>query len=378
MTIDSQTTDSRPAGAHDRERHGHGLDVVGVTKRYPGAARPAVDDVSLSIGAGEFLTLLGPSGSGKSTLLSMIAGFTRLDSGSIAVNGEDISGLKPHKRNLGIVFQQYALFPHMTVAANVAYALRQRRVPAGEITRRVAEALDLVRLGHLAQRLPAQLSGGEQQRVALARAVVYEPRALLLDEPLSALDKKLRTELQSGIAEMHRTLGMTFVFVTHDQDEALSLSDRIAVFNAGRIEQVGTPRELYEEPASLFVAEFLGESNTFAGDVRAGVFETAGARLRLTDKQATGVSGSAPRSLLVRPERITLRPVADDPAGGLNSLRARVEGIVYAGDHSRVALTFDGGTTGSAVVPAAAPLLVMPGATVVACWEPEHQAVVAH
>lgn len=373
MTIASQTIDTQV-----RTNHGHGLDILGVTKRYPGAARPAVDDVSLSIGAGEFLTLLGPSGSGKSTLLSMIAGFARLDSGSIAVNGEDISGLKPHKRNLGIVFQQYALFPHMTVAANVAYALRQRRVPAGDIKKQVAEALDLVRLGHLAQRLPSQLSGGEQQRVALARAVVYEPRALLLDEPLSALDKKLRTELQSGIAEMHKTLGMTFVFVTHDQDEALSLSDRIAVFNAGRIEQVGTPRELYEEPASLFVAEFLGESNTFAGDVRAGVFETAGARLRLTDKQATGAGGTSPCSLLVRPERITLRSAGDDPAGGLNRLPARVDGIVYAGDHSRVGLTFDGGTTGSAVVPAAEPLLVRPGATVLACWQPEHQAVVAH
>jgi putative spermidine/putrescine transport system ATP-binding protein len=372
MTIASQ-----PLTSSSRSEHGHGLDVVGVTKRYPGTVRPAVDDVTLSVGAGEFLTLLGPSGSGKSTLLSMIAGFTRLDSGSISVNGEDISGLKPHKRNLGIVFQQYALFPHMTVAANVGYALRQRRVPAGEITRRVAEALDLVRLGHLAQRLPSQLSGGEQQRVALARAVVYEPRALLLDEPLSALDKKLRTELQAGIADMHQTLGMTFVFVTHDQDEALSLSDRIAVFNAGRIEQVGTPRELYEEPASLFVAEFLGESNTFAGDVRGGAFETAGARLVLTEGQAAGTGGASPCSLLVRPERITLHPTSE-AGDARNSLPATVRSITYAGDHTRVALDFEGGPTGSAVVPASEPLSVEPGATVLARWAPEHQAVVAH
>jgi putative spermidine/putrescine transport system ATP-binding protein len=354
----------------------HGLEISGVSKRYPGAAKPAVDGVSLRVNPGEFLTLLGPSGSGKSTLLSMIAGFTPPDAGTIAVNGEDVSGLKPHKRNLGVVFQQYALFPHMTVAKNVAYPLRQRKASPDDVDAKVRAVLDLVRLGHLADRLPAQLSGGEQQRVALARAVVYEPRILLLDEPLSALDKKLRTELQTGIARMHKVLGMTFVFVTHDQDEALSLSDRIAVFNAGRIEQVGTPRELYEEPASLFVAEFLGESNVFAGQVGGDVFETPGSRLRMTSQQlASQVSEG---SLIVRPERVSVRPGADLVPSGHNHVPAVVESIVYAGDHSRISLRFADGSEGSALLSVSDPLVVRPGEAVVGSWSPEHQVVVAH
>lgn len=359
-----------------RAGNGHGLDITGVSKRYPGATELAVDDVTLHVKPGEFLTLLGPSGSGKSTLLSMIAGFTPLNTGSIAVNGEDIGGLKPHKRNLGVVFQQYALFPHMTVAKNVAYPLRQRGVPAAEIDAKVRAVLELVRLESLADRLPAQLSGGQQQRVALARAVVYEPRVLLLDEPLSALDKKLRTELQIGIARMHKVLGMTFVFVTHDQDEALSLSDRIAVFNAGRIEQVGSPRELYEEPESLFVAEFLGESNTFAGEVRGDVFETAGARMRLTPHQVA--KQVTVGSLVVRPERISVRRTPEDVASGHNQAPATVEAIVYAGDHSRISLRFGNGAEGSALLPVSDPLIVKPGEAVVASWSPEHQVVVAH
>jgi putative spermidine/putrescine transport system ATP-binding protein len=363
--------------AHEpRGGNGHGLDIAGVSKRYPGATTHAVSDANLSVAPGEFLTLLGPSGSGKSTLLSMIAGFTTPDTGTISVNGEDISGLKPHKRNLGIVFQQYALFPHMTVAKNVAYPLRQRGMSGAEIETKVRAVLDMVRLGHLADRLPTQLSGGEQQRVALARAVVYEPRVLLLDEPLSALDKKLRTELQAGISRMHKVLGMTFVFVTHDQDEALSLSDRIAVFNAGRIEQVGTPRELYEEPASLFVAEFLGESNTFAGRIAGEVFEAAGSRLRLTPRQVE--QQLAESTLIVRPERVIVRSGPEQVPAGHNHVPAVVEAVVYAGDHSRIALRFAGDVEGSALLPASEPLDVKPGEAVVGSWDPQHQVVVPH
>ncbi|MCL3816958.1 ABC transporter ATP-binding protein [Aeromicrobium wangtongii] len=359
-----------------RAGSGHGLDIEGVSKRYPGAATSAVNDATLHVAPGEFLTLLGPSGSGKSTLLSMIAGFTSPDSGSIAVNGEQINGLKPHKRNLGIVFQQYALFPHMTVAKNVAYPLRQRGTSPAQVDAKVREVLEMVRLGHLADRLPTQLSGGEQQRVALARAVVYEPRVLLLDEPLSALDKKLRTELQAGISRMHKMLGMTFVFVTHDQDEALSLSDRIAVFNAGHIEQVGTPRELYEEPASLFVAEFLGESNTLAGTADADVFVTSGARLRLTPRQAERQLSES--TLIVRPERLTVQPSTAQVTAGHNQVPAVVESIVYAGDHSRIILKLAGDSEGSALLPASKPLDVRPGEAVIASWNPEHQVVVPH
>ncbi|MCW2858241.1 MAG: transporter ATP-binding protein, partial [Marmoricola sp.] len=207
---------SRPTTVTD----GHGIRIDGVSKIYPGTSRPAADDISLDIAPGEFMTFLGPSGSGKTTMLSMISGFTSLSSGTISIDGQDISRLKPHKRDLGVVFQQYALFPHLTVAKNVAFPLEQRKVGKAEIARRVRETLELVGLEAFADRLPKQLSGGQQQRVALARAVVYSPRALLMDEPLGALDKKLRDQLQREIARMHRELGMTFVFVTHDQQEA--------------------------------------------------------------------------------------------------------------------------------------------------------------
>lgn len=251
------------SGAVASSRTGAAVRLHGLTKRYAG--RAAVDEVSLDIEVGEFMTFLGPSGSGKTTTLNMIAGFTRATEGSITVDDTNVADLPPHRRDLGMVFQHYALFPHMSVAKNVAFPLEQRKVSKPEIARRVTEALRMVQLDSMADRLPSGLSGGQQQRVALARAVVFNPRVLLMDEPLGALDKKLREQLQTEISRMHRELGITFVFVTHDQEEALALSDRIAVFNDGRIEQVGTPEELYERPATLFVAQFLGESNVFPG-----------------------------------------------------------------------------------------------------------------
>ncbi|HEY3470156.1 MAG TPA: ABC transporter ATP-binding protein [Amycolatopsis sp.] len=327
-----------------------GITTAHVTKAYPGVDRPAVDDVSLHIADGEFMTFLGPSGSGKTTMLSMIAGFTPLSAGSITVDGREISRLKPHRRNLGVVFQQYALFPHMTVARNVAFGLARRGRPSAEIDRRVAEVLEMVDLTAVADRFPRQLSGGQQQRVALARAVVYEPRALLMDEPLGALDKKLRDQLQREIARMHRELGMTFLFVTHDQQEALTLSDRIAVFNHGRVEQIGTPEDLYERPETLFVAQFIGESNS----------------LRLTPGEVT----------IVRPERVTLHPGAETVPSGHQRAGATVTDVVYVGDHTRVWLRYADGARGCAILPAGAVHDHRPGLEVAVAWHPEHQAVV--
>ncbi len=319
---------SDPAGATIR--------VEALTKTFPGAPSPAVDAVDLDVAAGEFMTLLGPSGSGKTTTLNMIAGFEEVTAGRILLDDTDIARLPAYRRNLGMVFQSYALFPHMTAAQNIAFPLRQRKVGKAEIARRVAEALELVHLGGHADRLPGQLSGGQQQRVALARAVVFSPRALLLDEPLGALDKKLRESLQLEISRLHSELGITFVFVTHDQEEALALSDRIAVFRDGRIEQVGTPSELYETPASRFVATFLGDSNVFSGTVRGGLLDTGSAQLR-----CDGPDG--PGSLVVRPERLRIGGVPDD---GSNVLSATVTDVVYQGAFRRILVRFDDGTPG--------------------------------
>ncbi|GAB3504614.1 ABC transporter ATP-binding protein [Amycolatopsis cihanbeyliensis] len=330
----------------------HGIRIANVTKEFPALPRPAVDDVSLDIAPGEFMTFLGPSGSGKTTMLSMIAGFVPLSEGSISIDGEDVSRLKAHKRDLGVVFQQYALFPHMTAARNIAFPLQQRSMPKAEIATRVREALRLVDLEEVADRLPKQLSGGQQQRVALARAVVYEPRALLLDEPLGALDKRLRDQLRREIARMHRELGMTFIFVTHDQEEALTLSNRIAVFHEGKVEQVGTPDELYERPRTLFVARFLGESNVFHGAAGAG--ELA----------------------VVRPERLELHADPAEAPAGCPRRDATVTDVVYVGNHHRIGLRFADGTSGSAMRLAGAALPAAPGEPVVVSWSSRHQAVI--
>ncbi|WP_028922096.1 ABC transporter ATP-binding protein [Pseudonocardia acaciae] len=327
-----------PDAVSDASDAGARIVMEGLTKRFPGADVPAVDGVDLDIQGGEFMTLLGPSGSGKTTTLNMIAGFEAVSSGRIALDGADIARLPAYRRNLGMVFQNYALFPHLSAAENVAFPLRQRGLGKAEIARRVADALELVHLGGHGERLPSQLSGGQQQRVALARAVVFEPRALLLDEPLGALDKKLRESLQLEIARLHRELGITFVFVTHDQDEALALSDRIAVFRDGRIEQAGTPAELYETPASRFVATFLGDSNVFTGRVRDGLLDTGWCGLRVPAPAPGG-----PVALVVRPEHLRL---AASERAGENVLSATVTDVVYQGAFRRVLVRFDGGGAG--------------------------------
>jgi spermidine/putrescine transport system ATP-binding protein len=281
-----------------------------------------VRDLSLDVARGEFLTLLGPSGSGKTTALMMLAGFERPDGGVILLDGQDITRTAPHKRNIGVVFQSYALFPHMSVAQNVAFPLEVRGLSRATREERVGRALDMVRLAGFGDRLPAQLSGGQQQRVALARALAASPRLLLLDEPLSALDLKLRNEMRLELKRLQAETGITFVFVTHDQHEALSLSDRIAVMRAGKVEQVGTPAEVYERPTSRFVADFVGEANLLpARRVGARRFAVAGGELEAAE------DGPEAATLVLRPERAVM---ARDGAG----LAGTVAQVVYDGADS--------------------------------------------
>jgi putative spermidine/putrescine transport system ATP-binding protein len=328
---------------------------AGVRKSYDGATL-VVKDLDLDIARGEFLTLLGPSGSGKTTTLMMLAGFETPTAGRIELSGRDITGLPPYQRGIGVVFQNYALFPHMTVGENVAYPLRVRGLGAAKIADSVETALATVKLEGLANRRPAQLSGGQQQRVALARALVFQPELILLDEPLGALDKQLRERMQIELKALHERLGVTMVYVTHDQSEALTMSDRIAVFADGRIQQLATPVELYERPANAFVAGFIGESNRLAGRVvdRAGdrlVVEIPGGHTILA--AADGLAANANRVILsVRPERVSLDPGSCD-----NRLKLPLESVVYLGDSSRLVLSLPGGgdftvKTGHSPVPA--------------------------
>jgi spermidine/putrescine ABC transporter ATP-binding subunit len=310
----------------------------------------AVREVSVTIGPGSFFTLLGPSGSGKTTTLMMIAGFVSPTRGEIFVDGRPVAALPPQKRDLGMVFQSYAVFPHLTVFENVAFPLRVRRVAAGELRRRVGEALELVRLQGYEARLPRQLSGGEQQRVALARALVFRPRVLLMDEPLGALDKKLRAHMQLELKHLQRQLHVTVVYVTHDQEEALTMSDRVAVMRGGGLEQVGAPAELYEAPQNRFVADFLGESNFLDGAIVGPAAAAGRYRVRTAGGLELQGIGAAPLAAgqavtaAVRPEK--LAPAEAPPAEG-NVAKGVIEELIYAGDATRyrVALGPDGALT---------------------------------
>ncbi|MFI7135098.1 ABC transporter ATP-binding protein [Nonomuraea sp. NPDC050153] len=324
--------------SNDLAARGAGIELTGLTKRYGDFV--AVDDVSLSIKPGEFITLLGPSGSGKTTTLNIIAGFDHPTAGELTVDGTAIAATPAHKRDMGMVFQHYALFPHMTVAENIAYPLKQRKVPKARRAELVAAALATVHLGEYGHRYPRELSGGQQQRVAVARAIVYSPRVLLMDEPLGALDKKLRDWLQLEIKRIHGELGTTFVYVTHDQDEALVLSDRIAVFNRGRIEQVGPAEELYERPATLFVARFLGESTILRGDVTPDGIGVCARLLR-----APGELSEKAGALVVRPERLSVREAGFSPGSGWNALPATVTGEIYLGSSRKLELRLPDGSS---------------------------------
>jgi putative spermidine/putrescine transport system ATP-binding protein len=311
-----------------------------LTKRY--GLVTAVDAIDLDAHPSEFLTLLGPSGSGKTTTLNMIAGFVDVTEGELLIDDREMTNLPPYKRNIGMVFQHYALFPHMTVAENVEYPLRQRSIPKAERRTMVDQALETVGLGHLGKRRPKELSGGQQQRVALARAMVYSPRVLLMDEPLGALDKKLRDSLQLEIKRIHAELGTTFVYVTHDQDEALVLSDRIAVFNDGHIEQIGTPTELYEHPNSLFVAQFLGESSLFHGIIH-GDREVDANGHRLVASRSEQPHGTSVE-VVVRPERIRIESDGPRP-DSVNAVPGRILQHIYFGNSRKVEVRLDDGTT---------------------------------
>jgi putative spermidine/putrescine transport system ATP-binding protein len=308
-----------------------------VTKNY--GALCVVDKLHLDIEKGEFVSLLGPSGSGKTTLLMMLAGFETATSGQILVDGIRINDVPSHKRDMGVVFQNYALFPHMTVGENIAFPLQMRGISKSKIAERVKSALDMVQLGQYAERKPSQLSGGQQQRVALARALVFEPRVVLMDEPLGALDKQLREQMQLDIRELHQRLGLTIVFVTHDQGEALTMSDRIAVFNKGKIEQIGTPRDIYDQPQSRFVAEFIGETNLLEGKVEAITDNQISVALAsgqvITTANPSNVIAGQPVLVSVRPERIGF---GNDGHSNANLISAKVKDCVYQGDHLRIQL----------------------------------------
>ncbi|MCP2022025.1 UNVERIFIED_ORG: putative spermidine/putrescine transport system ATP-binding protein [Pseudomonas reinekei] len=303
-----------------------------------------VNDLNLEIAQGEFLSLLGPSGSGKTTTLMMLAGFDSPDRGQIFMDGHDISRLPAYKRDMGVVFQSYALFPHMSVEQNVAFPLNLRKVSAAERKQRVGEALELAQLSGFASRSPAQLSGGQQQRVALARALVYRPRMLLMDEPLGALDKALRERMQLELKSIHRQLGITFVYVTHDQDEAMTMSDRVAVFHNGKIEQIDRPEAIYNRPSSRFVANFLGETNLLDG-VITGIGSTSASILLKDDNSIRDVpchvatlAVGDPASLAIRPENVRLA----NP--GEPALQARLVDSIFHGAHCNLRLTLPSGT----------------------------------
>ncbi|MCO6051557.1 ABC transporter ATP-binding protein [Mesorhizobium sp. RP14(2022)] len=311
---------------------GAAIDLQNVSKAY-GSFR-ALDGVSLHVEPGEFMTLLGPSGSGKTTTLNVVAGFTEVSSGALQVGGRSVVGVPAHKRNIGVVFQHYALFPHMTVGKNVAYPLSLRGVSKAERERRVAQALDMVKMRDFAHRYPSELSGGQQQRVAFARAIVFDPPLLLMDEPLGALDKKLREWLQLEIKRIHRELGTTFVYVTHDQEEALVLSDRIAVFNKGRIEQVGTGRELYDEPKTLFVGRFIGDSTVLRGQARSDGTSTALDVAGQTVTVPRRLDGSDTPVVLLRPEKLAIRRPGQ-MADTHNRLSGTIAEAIYLGSGSK-------------------------------------------
>jgi len=357
------------------------VELHDLAKSYGGTV--AVAGVSLDVAEGELVALLGPSGCGKTTTLRMIAGFIEASTGRVLIGGRDVTHLPPYRRDTGMVFQGYALFPHMTAAENVAFGLEMRRVDKGAIAARVAEALRLVRLDGLGERMPRELSGGQQQRVALARALVVNPAVFLLDEPLSNLDAKLRHEVRIEIRQLQQRLGLTTIFVTHDQEEALTLADRLVLMNKGTIQQIGSPADLYTRPANLFVADFIGKANVIRGRLESpsSFASTGGMAVRCaTNVQGGGgMAGGASAALVLRPERITLSaaPMPAPVGWPANAIGGRIERLTYLGPITEYLVRCDTGEalTAHGVNLGAAPLAV--GAAIWACWEPEAGLVLA-
>jgi spermidine/putrescine transport system ATP-binding protein len=377
--------EAEPTSPVDAASRTAAIELVGVAKRFHSrrGAVLAVERVDLAIGEGEFFSLLGPSGCGKTTTLRMIGGFEEPTEGSILLHGTDVVGVPPNRRDVNMVFQSYALFPHMSVYDNVAFGLERKSVPRAETRRRVAEMLELVELEGKSERRPRELSGGQQQRVALARALVNRPRALLLDEPLAALDLKLRQAMQLELKRIQREVGITFVFVTHDQNEALTLSDRLVVMNAGRVEQLGSPREVYERPRTRFVAGFIGTSNLMTGRVReldgsTAVLEAGpGESLIVPDASSCCSGVGASLDLTVRPEKIVMSLQAPTP--GWCALRGRVDEVVYLGTSTQYAVTTRIGAELSVFVQNASDAsdVAQRGAEVWLSWRPDHSLALA-
>jgi spermidine/putrescine transport system ATP-binding protein len=370
-------TDTTAVGAKAEDDAARGdarpvIEIDHVTKRFDDYV--AVADADFTIGAGEFFSMLGPSGCGKTTTLRMIAGFETPTTGAIRLEGVDVSKVPPHKRNVNTVFQHYALFPHMTVWDNVAYGPRSMKKDKAEVTRRVDEILDIVRLTDFAKRKPAQLSGGQQQRVALARALVNYPSALLLDEPLGALDLKLRHAMQFELKRIQREVGITFIYVTHDQEEALTMSDRIAVMNVGNVEQIGSPTEIYDSPATVFVANFIGQANLWPGiqtrvDGDVADVSVLGTTLRARPG-TTRIEPGGQATLMVRPER--LRISVDAPTGDVVSVPATVTDLTFQGPVVRLSLAApDGSPIVAHVGPEQQLPSLRPGDQVHAAWAPD-------
>jgi len=354
------------------------VELRSVTKRFDELV--AVDDLSLEFGRGEFFTLLGPSGCGKTTTLRMIAGFERPSEGEIRIEGEDVAQLPPHKRPTNTVFQSYALFPHLSVEANVSFGLKRKKVPRGEIAERVRAELERVGLAAEAKRRPSQLSGGMQQRVALARALVNLPKVLLLDEPLGALDLKLRKELQVELKRIQRDVGITFVYVTHDQEEALTMSDRIAVMNRGRVEQVAAPEDVYNRPATTFVAGFIGVSNLMPATVT-GPHEVELDQGTTVSTSTEGYATGDRCHAVVRPEKLqVLLGENGDRRGDLPRVEGVVASSLYLGTATQIAVDLGEGTRMTVLVPNAdeAERQRLPGggARIALSWEPEHMHLV--
>lgn len=332
---------SAASGSDSRQVIGSSIAVRDVVKTYGNFY--AADHISIDIQPGEFITLLGPSGSGKTTLLNLVAGFQSPNEGEILVDGKAIQGVPPHRRGFGMVFQSYALFPNMTVTQNVAFPLRMAGVDRKTTERRVGETLEIMRLSEHAAKMPSQMSGGQQQRVAIARSIVMRPRVVLMDEPLSALDRRLRESIQIEIRDLHQTLGSTILFVTHDQGEALTMSDRIAVLDSGKIVQIGTPVEIYRHPTNRFVASFVGESNLVDAEIvqKRGSTVTLKNRAGYSFEAETRDAASVGRAtVLVRPERIT---ISDEP--GLNTIPVTVTSALFLGEILRIEVRMEGGET---------------------------------
>jgi putative spermidine/putrescine transport system ATP-binding protein len=353
-----------------RLNEGPVLEFKSVSKTFDGKIN-VVERLNLAVNNGEFLTILGPSGSGKTTILMMLAGFEDPTEGDIFLNGRSLRKIPPFRRNLGVVFQNYALFPHKTVAENIAYPLKRRKLLRSTIRQKVSSMLEIVELNGFEMRRPNQLSGGQQQRVALARALVFEPSLVLLDEPLGSLDRKLREQMQLEIKKLHSAYGMTFIYVTHDQGEALTMSDRIAIIDDGRVQQVGTPQEIYEHPANVFAALFIGENNMLSGTVQ-GVNGTSCTVALDTGQtitaQRVGIDGTGIRAFVcVRPERISIEGEND---GNLNSLSGTVRELIFSGDHTRVCVDVPGqGTVTAKLPPQTDDTHVRPGRKVELNWQ---------